>query len=828
LSQNFKKYSYFFILIIIVGGVFIGLKTPLFSILAYRINPDIPNYNSHNLDLENIDSPVNVYFDEYGVPHIEANSMTDAARVTGYLQWRERGWQMDLMRHFASGRMSELVGDQPAGGKTTVELDRAMRAWNLLSRTPKGYEDLNKFDASVMRAFIDGLNQAQKEILPIEHKILGITPAPWTINDIYLVSLIQAWSLSHNWEQELVRFSLALQMGEKRASAVYPHEPLTKSTTIKTTKVKKNKAKFKLPPAIVSELQSFVDGLPLKNFEMKSTMLPDLMEWRPAASNAWVVNGERTKSGKPIVANDMHMTHTLPSLLFLIHIKTPNYDVHGVTLPGLPLPVSGHNADVSWGITSAVADVMDLVIEKLDPDSPGFVLHDNRKCKLNKREEVIKVKDGEDQKIELWESCHGFVLNTAYPGLFPQNAPLVALKWNTHSLGSILSTLYKAGQSRNIFDLQKAMQKITIPPQNITAADSSGNIAFFTMGKIPYRKNYRGTFPIPGWLEKYEWTEYSRNEDLPTLINPDEGIIVNTNNLIRDPHSSPLLVQIDSGPDYRYNRTYRLLNEKEFINFKDMERIQGDVVTDRANVVMDAILSDLPSTAIARGHVKMLKSWDFAASAESTEMALFATIYREAILLGLNRNVDKEVSKLFLRQRYSTNVVDAWFESSFHPIWDDPKTEVREKRREVIGEAYAKAITFLAQTLGSDESNWTWGNLHYHRPTHLFGKKAVLDFMNLDEVKLGGSLDSVWKAHFNMALTDTPFKTVAGPAYRFVSDLADIKNSAYGLDTGESGVPLSPHYGDQFSSWQEAKVLKSPSDWKVIKENYSSRHLIVQ
>ncbi len=801
------------IFLLLVTGVVLALGywTPLFTLMGYRFFPQYPVNENQEINLRGLKEKVEVSFDEMGIPHLKAESPVDLARAMGFIQWRDRGWQMDFLKHFAEGRLSELLGRQKAGVATTVDLDRAMRGWNFRGRLPKDLESLGDFDREMMLAFLDGVNQAKEKFRPIEYQLLGMESKPWDWQDVYLVSLTQAWSLSHNWEQELVRFLIAKDLGLEAAQEVYSFGVSSQRPTIEVQSA--TEKAYPLNSPFAPELtEYFKEENYFKKNDFKKTVqsnLSDLFLWRPAASNAWVISSEHSQSGFPILANDMHLNHMLPSLLYLARITLPDREMTGVTLPGLPLIVAGANAHMAWGITSAVGDVMDLVIEKPDPKNPDRVLSESGVCELKVREEILKIKGEPDLLLKLRETCRGFLLNDTHPELLDESMPLIALKWNVGSLGETVESFYHAMNARNVDELRTALQKVSTPVQNITAADRLGNIAFFTIGSLPYRRHHRGVFPVPGWLEKYEWAGVSEAKDLPFMKNPVSSRIINTNNLARDPESHKLLVHIDSAPDYRRDRVEQRLTLKERFTQKDFDEIQLDVKDLRAELILPFILEDLSEFAEAAEVYEVLKSWNYEAEVDSVAMTLFSSLYRHSVLVAMEDKLSPETSKLFLRQRYSTNTVDAWFAKKDHLIWDDPSTpDLIETRTERVFQAFLKMQKDLKANFDGNLENAKWGEVHFHQPLHPFGGKALTSFMNLKKIPLAGSIDTVWKAQFDMSQENHPFKNIAGAAFRFTVDLAEPAKARFAIDTGQSGWPLSPHYDDFYKVWADGGLFE--------------------
>ena len=806
--------------------------TPLGPILSYRIRPSHPVNRDESIRLERLSADVDVYFDDYGIPHIEAANATDLARAVGFVQSRYRFFQLDVLRRFGQGRISELVGEQKILFSTTVEFDLAMRGWGFEERSRLDPDRMPEFDREVIRAFSDGVNQALDRHPPLEYAILGVAPEPWTPSDCLMVALVQSWSITHNWEQEAVRLSLALHLGLENADAIYPNDPIGGTPTIAA--VGEPEA---LPPAIAPEIVDlFPAGPDLERIargksEPGGFALGSLAELRPSASNAWVVSGERSESGMPILSNDMHLSHMLPSLLFLQHIKTPQLDAVGVTMPGLPFLVGGHNGRIAWGATSAVADVVDLVLEREDPQRDGFVLNENRDCRLEQSQVVIRVRDGDDfeeRSFPLRRTCNGPLLNDMYPEYLPDGSPLVSIRWELPQVQRSIGHLYRANRSATMEELRNSLMQVPSPVQNIMAADTEGQIAFFSTGSVPIRNHHRGTFPAPGWLGRYEWAGWTGAADMPRLRDPESGYIVNTNNKVVSPYHHRPLFHVDSAPSYRSDRAIERILATEKHDRASIGSIQLDSKILRARAVLPHILGELVKDAklneIERKALVELRKWDHFADSDSVGALLFYSVYRAAIVRALENKVPDSVMHVFLKQRYSTNVVDLWFEDENHIVWDDLSTEKKEDRGAVVREAFRDAVAKLHRELGGDVGEWRWGAYHFLHPRHLFGGRSILGFLNLEKVELSGGLDSVWKAHFNLGASEESFRVVAGPAFRFVADLSNLEDAEFGIDTGESGWPLSPHYGDMYEEWRRGRLVPMHYDWEQIRRE-SQAHL---
>jgi penicillin amidase len=647
-----------------------------------------------------------------------------------------------------------------------------------------------------------------------------------------MVALVQSWSITHNWEQEAVRLSLALQLGLEDAEAIYPNDPIGGSPTIAASG-ERGELLAAIAPEIVDlfpagpDLETIADaGRGPGGFALGS-----MAQLRPSASNAWVVATERSRSGMPILSNDMHLSHMLPSLLFLQHIKTPQLDAVGVTMPGLPFLIGGHNGSIAWGSTSAVADVVDLLLEREDPQREGFVLNESRECRLEGTRAVIRVRDGDDfeeRTFPLRRTCNGPLLNDMYPETLPDGSPLVSIRWKLPDVQRSIGYLHRANRSVTIEELRDSLMGIPSPVQNIMAADTEGHIAFFSVGSVPVRNHHRGTFAAPGWLARYEWAGWTFESDMPRLHDPANGYIVNTNNQVVSPYHHRPLFHVDSAPSYRYDRAVERIVAIDKHDQESIGSIQLDSKTLRAGVVLPRILEELVRdgnlTEIERKALSELREWNHFTDPDSVGATLFYSIYRRAIIRALEDKIPDSVMHVFLKQRYSTNVVDLWFEDEDHIVWDDVSTEEREDRGVVMRRVFGDVVAKLRGELGNDVGEWRWGIHHYLHPRHLFGGRRILGFMNLPRLEMPGGLDSPWKAHFDLDASGGSMRVVAGPAFRFVVDLSDLEDAEFGIDTGESGWPLSPHYGDMYEKWGRGELVSMHYDWEEIRRE-SRAHL---
>jgi len=790
------------------------------SYLWYSIAPDYPEAEDDTFMMAGLSAPVTVYLDDLGVAHIDATNDEDLYRAFGFIHGRDRYFQMDMMRRVAQGRVSELVGEQPFFGKTTVDFDRSMAGWGIGEAADVDTATLGEARRKLTAAYAEGVNQALEEWLPIEYRLLGVDPEPWTPNDSFALGRLQAWSVSHNWNQEASRLVLALHGGAERAEAIYPGEPWVGPTTLPA-----DADESSLPPSVAPELSElFVEHPPPATIDGAQHLggLPAL----DGASNGWVVGGDSSRSGKPVIANDPHLSLTLPALMAQVHLRAPGLDVIGVAIPGVPMVLAGHNQRVAWTTTSAVGDVIDLFVEK-PADAPGHVLGPDGPYPLEEREVVVRVRDGsdiEERHFTIRHSRHGPLFNDMYPGVLPEWAPAVAVQWASGRSADSLEALDGAIRAPTAEACADAMAGMSSPVVVWITADVDGDLALVVNGKLPVRNHHRGTFPAPGWLAQYDWDGLVEGSTSLRGAGGAADRFVHANNLVRQPTASRARLNVDAGPSYRYERIDRLLADSTEHDLESFRAIQNDLYVLRGERLAPHLLADLEALAdptltetTAR---ELLAAWDFGATPDSAATAIFFATYREAATMALEDETDAAGTAFLMAQRYTTNVIDLWLAQSEHVVWDDRRTPATEGRADVVRPAFRRAVAWLVRELGAEPTAWRWGDLRPYQIKHSFGsKEALAELFNLPERSAGGGPDSVWKAHFDFGNAAHPFKPVAGPVIRTVVDLGDIEHGLWISSAGASGWPGSPHYGDQYEAWARGELLPMVSNWGEIRVN---------
>ncbi len=802
--------------VMILMAFFVLSGCAVTSFVAYKIHPNYPRNKSKTLHIEGLHKPVKVLIDTFGVPHIQAQDTHDLVMAVGFFHGRDRFFEMDVLRRIASGRLSELVGLQHIRNGTSVDFDLSMRGWGMEDLAKQDVKAMSPGARALLKAYVAGVNAALKRYTPVEYRMLRVKPVPWHMRDSLVVGRLVTWSIAHNWTQEATRLILALYEGVDKARRIWPGRPWPGGVSLQP-----KGPLHPLPPAVMPELKGMFPGHKRTGKPAAAFALP----FFSGASNAWAIGGGLSASGKPIVASDPHLLHMSPSFMYLEHLKWGKVDVIGAAVPGIPFVVAGHNRHVAWGITSTVADILDLCVEKtrqqhgvqqvLDPT--GKWLNVARKTvviRIRKRRRYI------EKRFVIRHTANGPAFNDMYPGVLPKWAPLVTIRMPKIPIGDSLFALEAVAKAQTVMQLHEAFRNMAAPVNTYMAADTSGNIALFVAGKVPIRKGYRGTFPVPGWVKAYQWQGFIPYDDMPYGLSKGKAFFVNANNLSAAPGALKYIVNVDAAPDYRFERITELVKKTQKHTVKTNEAIQQDRYLMRARALMPVFLHDLDGMKTGdtgRKALNILKNWKYQAGPDMAAPAVFFAMYRSLLMHSIRMHLDPGPAHFVITRRYTPNFIDLALKDPENPLWDDPATPVHETRKQAVRRAFRQAVSFLSARLGPDVARWHWGRLHDIEIPHLFGAKRVLrKTFDMPRAAMGGGMDSVWKSHFDMADPEHPFRTTAGPVWRMVVDLNDINHGVWVLDTGESGWAGSPHYKDQFKRWIAGKYIPMWMNWQEI------------
>ena len=600
-------------------------------------------------------------------------------------------------------------------------------------------------------AGVNGFLKTRRGALPPEFYLLWESPAPWTAADSLRWGRLMALELTGNWRSELLRRRLADLLSPERAAELFPPYPESAPISIDGP-----------PPPW--------PGPPL---ERRSGLAPppDSAD----GSNAWAVAGSRTTTGKPILANDPHLGLGAPIQWYLVRLDLPGLTLAGASAPGVPFLVLGHNGKVAWGLTTTHGDASDLIEEE-----PA--------AQIETRNEVIRVRFGDDREIAVRRTRHGPLVSDIYP----DGSGVVALASTALVEGDVsAAALYGANRADSVAAFSEALRAFRAPQQNVMMADRGGTIALDMPGLIPLRQGG-------------EWSGFVPFELRPQTRDPQRGWIVNANNkLVPDDWPYPVAHNWPDG--YRAQRIVQVLTATEKQSLQDVAALQNDPVGLGAGAALEALLTADAASERARRAMSMLRDWDLRMDRSRPEPLIYAAWAREA----MRAVYADELGPLFA----------SWWQdrprvlqetAREHPAWcDDTGTAARETCPQQLGRALEAALDRLERDYGKDPATWRWGDAHKARfDNAIFGRIPLLRELTRLQIETDGGNDTVNRASMASGREGAPFENIHGPGYRAVYDLADLDRSLFIQAVGQSGNPLSPHYADLMPLWRDGKYVR--------------------
>lgn len=790
------------------------------------------------IDIPGLEKEVAVTRDEYGIPQITAETAHDLFLAQGYVQAQDRFWEMDFRRHVTSGRLSEMFGESQVG------TDSFIRTLGWRDVAEKEVEALDDTTAAYYEAYADGVNAYLDDHsgadISLEYAVLGVQNPdyevePWTPADSVAWLKAMAWDLRSNLEQEIDRAILATSLSAKQIEMLYPEYPYDTHPTIVTEpKVQsvstgENDENQDAAPKALSS-----DAVTGELTQLKSLLrsLPDLLgeAGSDIGSNSWVVSGDHTETGKPLLANDPHLGPAMPSVWYQmgLHCSTVSescpFDVAGYTFSGLPGVIIGHNQSIAWGFTNLGPDVADLYIERVN-DEEGTYLIDGALEPLDERTETIKVAGGDDVKLTIRSTERGPIvsgLTDDYTAIaeasgtdddgdekddsLPEGQKYaVSLQWTALEPGNTASAIFAMNSATDWDSFRTAATLFDVPSQNLIYADTEGNIGYQAPGLVPIRKTGDGTVPLPGWTSGNGWSGYVDFDKLPRVYNPPQGYIVTANNAAVGP-DYPVMITKDWDAGYRADRITerieKMLDDEKKISSNDMSEIQADNYNAMAAELVPYLLDAAPGEHALQARA-LLEDWDFQDDVDSAASAYFNIVWK---------NLLEEVFAPKLPKSSPPHGSARWFQivSELLPRnhsswWSDSEVTSRD---EALARAMDSAWLEAVDLMGDDTDSWKWGDLH-----SLTVRNASLGKSGIAPIEMifnrgpypvsGGS--SVVNANGWDAAEGYEVNWV--PSMRQVIDLADFDASTWINLTGASGHAYHPNYVDQTPLWADNETL---------------------
>jgi penicillin amidase len=801
-------------------GIAIGVGLVVLALfLVWSTRRPFPTA-SGEIVIEGLDAEVQIVRDEYGVPHIYATSAHDLFFAQGYVHAQDRFWQMDTWRHIGTGQLASMFGSEQ------VETDAFLRTmgWEELAAdqyqkaTSEGREALDGYAAGV-NAYIGDRSPAE---LGFEYSVLELvnhdyTPEPWTVVDSIVWGKVMAWDLRGNMDSEIARALLLDDFTTEEVSLLYPAYPEDHPVIVGNSEPRVSGAG--LNPTPVNALQTI--GNTLYNIALADGVTGG--GGVGIGSNSWVISPQRSGTGSAILANDPHLGIRMPSIWYQASLhcapKTDEcpLDVTGFSFAGMPGIIIGHNDQIAWGFTNLGPDVMDLYIERVNPNNQFQYEVNGQWVDMEVRTETIIVAGGDPEEVTVRATRHGPIISDDYEILedFTDDSgmPLpddyaVALRWTAlDESPAIVDAALGLNLAQNFEQFRDALRLFEVPAQNIIYADVDGNIGYQAPGKIPIREKWDGRLPVSGWTDEYEWAGYIPFDELPSVLNPPEGYIATANNPVVD-DSYPHLITTDWNYGDRAYRIVEMIEADTVIDLDDVAAMQFDSHNRHAGRLvpwlLDVNLSGEDATAVRAQ--ELLAEWDLSNDVDSAGAAVFEAVWSNLLRLTFHDDLLEDLWPAG-GSRWSLAVEGILAFPNLR-FWDDRATAEVETRDDILKAAFLAGVAGVEDLLGGSPDDWEWGALHgavfRNETLGESGVGLIEGRFNRGPYPVGGGTDIVNAVGY---YADEGYEVTWVPSMRMIVDLGDLENSVAIHTTGQSGHAYSSHYQDMLEPWASGAYL---------------------
>jgi penicillin G amidase len=736
-----------------------------------------------------LSAPLTVRRDAHGVPHIEAASQHDLFFAQGYVTAQDRLWQMDAFRRNSKGELAEVMG------ATLVQHDIAQRVLGFGKTAERVYQQMPLEERAYLDDYARGVNlfiEQHGNALPPEFKLLHYAPKPWTGADSLAVGLMMVQTLDTHWEAKLARERIAQTLNNPRLEDdLYPvgswrdHPP--------TGQVQDWNQPRTVPPTTDAEDEddrtTTRGETPEDLRELHKLMAAAGCQGCAAGSNNWVISGAHTASGKPLLSNDMHLGLTVPNIWYMADLSAPGFHATGVTLPGMPFVIAGHNEHVAWGFTALYADVQDLYVETLDGDG-NYKTADGKWKPLAVDRETIHVRGGKDTTVDVRATAHGPLLNP----LFKHEQRAIALRWTLYDPALSQIPLYALNTAGDGKQFSAALEKWNWPTQNVVYSDDRGHIGYQAVGRVPIRQG--GLAAVPAKDGAHEWTGYIPFDQMPHAYDPPSGFLATANSRVTT-EKNPYPLTLEWADPYRAERIYKVLQGRDKLRPQDMLALQTDVYSevDQQLAHRFAYAIDHAENVDARMHAAadVMRRWDGRLTWDSAAASLVVQTRKALWPLILEPKLGKDAEAYewsesnFAEEEIVMHANADWLPAGYKD-WDALLTEA-VRRAMKAGKAPA------------DPSEWMYGDWHVVDLEHPLAKflPMVGRVAGTGPQPLRGDTTTVKQVG-----------RAFGPSQRFTMDWSNVDGSTENIVLGESGNPLSPYFRDQWSDWYEGTTFALP------------------
>ena len=742
----------------------------------------LPDY-SGEVFLTGLSDEVTVYRDERGMPHIYATNEHDLYFTVGYVMAQERLWQMDLIRRATTGSLSEIFG------RDYVQTDLFLRSLDMTNKSRKVLDIADPEILKCLQDYADGVNKYIDDAgrkLPPEFRILRYKPDKWRLEDMVNIIGYMGWDLaSENLNSDLFNYELVKKFGVEKANQLIPDWKAVTSFVFPDFTLDENTLKKALET--ISSLEK-LEAVGITTF---------------SGSNNWAVSGRKSETGKPLLSNDMHLDFGSPGIWIQMHQVIPGkLNVTGVVVPGQPFVIAGHNEKIAWGLTNLMVDDIDLFAEKINPADTNQYLFNGEWKNMLVRDEVIKIKGG-DESIQKLKFTHRGPVISGFEGV---DDTVLTMRWAGYDMSDEMRSVYLLNRATNWEDFRSAISTFRSISQNFVYADVDGNIGLNTGGGIALRKG-NGTIIRDGESDEYDWKGYVPFEQLPSSFNPDTGSVSSANNkTVNDDY--PYFISASFALPYRINRIRQMLSEKYLFRIEDFKSMINDQHSDYAALLTPFILriteKNIEFSPEEEYAYNSLKNWDYDMDKDKvapTVFEFFRLSFPENLLsdeLGdLYRNINVSFRDYYI-YRILAMGPDEWV--------DDINTPEKETLDDVILNSFRDCLVQLISVCSPDTTKWKWGDIHKLTLEHPLGTVKFLDRIfkfNSKEYRVGGSDHTVSPYSYG-----TGFKVNHGASERHIFNTANWDESLTVIPTGISGIPSSEFYLSQTDAYINGKFYK--------------------
>lgn len=773
------------------------LLTALIISIYYFIQSAVPDYKGKQ-QLAGLNAKVEVIFDKHGVPHIFAENEEDAYQSLGFIVASERFFQLTLIKRLASGRLSEILGEDLLESDIffrTIGLNQ-YAAWSAEVFDKEAEPNLKK----ATYAYIKGINEFVKNgAKPFEFRVLGIEAEEFVLEDIFLVVGYMALGFAEGMKTD----PLTELMRLKTDSNMMADLALSWPKDFQTIPIDKAKTGI---TALQSHLNKVFEVMPVA-------------PW--IGSNAWVISGNKTASGEVLFCNDTHMGFSLPAVWYEAHLNYPGTNLYGNYIAGLPFALVGHTDFCATGLTMFENDDLDFYYEKIEGDR---VRYRNEWVELKKREEIIKIKGKNDYVLEVKVTPRGPLMNAANRE-FEKFAAPISMYWTLFDFpAKSLEATYSLNHAKSLDDAKKGAAFIHAPGLNVMYGDRDGNIAWWASAKLVRRPEHvNSKYFLNGFSGLDEPLGYYDFDENPHSVNPESNFVYSANN---QPESFD--GKFYPGyyvPDNRARRIVDLLSNGEKFSMDDMNEMVMDTYSPESVTMLQLLLSELESESRKKHEdvINLLENWDGKYERTSSAPLLYNHWIWNTLKLSMSDELGDTLFYQFMNTHFMKTSVSKFLMNEDSNWWDDINTEVNESRKSVINASFNQAIHELEARLGKEPRNWQWGKVHKLELKHPLGAVKPLNLLfNLGPIEISGGNEVLNNQGFHLN-SELNYKVVFGPAMRRIIDFSALEQTISVLPGGQSGHLGSRFYGDQFKMYVNGSFRLQEFSPENIRSSYSQK-----